>query len=367
MSGRNFNQALREVDAARANRSLPAEAEQRIRERIDRAQRRQWWSPAYPVAAALAAACLALVAYSWWRSAEQVAPASSEVKGFVAESGGSARTAPEVLRSEGDHVVATAHAQVFDFGSRIHVEAQPGAAFAHDPRGLKVLSGTVELAVNKRHPGEAPAAVLVSDGAIEILGTRFTVVQRAQDGEVTLHEGRIQFVANDGRIVILHPGESLHWPLPPKLAQNTAPAPTGVVPAPFPEVAATEQAAPPAPVEKPAARAVGNLRPRPNATVQSPPVPAAPAFDVAAFIDELNVLRRRGQYAEAAARLESALKQDLPDATSERLSYELGDILTWQLKDTARACEVWSNLRAQHPNGRYSTEVKRATDSLGCR
>ncbi|MBX5484063.1 MAG: hypothetical protein IRZ16_19740 [Myxococcaceae bacterium] len=110
-------------------------------------------------------------------------------------------------------------------------------------------------------------------------------------------------------------------------------------------------------------------KPQPPPTPASPAVtPAAPqpAVDVDALIEELNVLRRRGQFADAAARLERALAQPLPDATSERLSYELGSILTWQLRDTARACKVWKQHQNAHPAGRYAAEIERAEQSLGC-
>ena len=49
----------------------------------------------------------------------------------------------------------------------------------------------------------------------------------------------------------------------------------------------------------------------------------------------------------AAALLDRALTTGLPTATLERLSYELGDIRTYQLADPERACRHWRSHRVR--------------------
>ncbi|MGA9523127.1 MAG: hypothetical protein WBV82_16790, partial [Myxococcaceae bacterium] len=98
--------------------------------------------------------------------------------------------------------------------------------------------------------------------------------------------------------------------------------------------------------------------------VAQPPSPSAP--DVAKLIEEITTLRRLGRFGEAAGRLEQALTAPLPSSTRERLSYELGSILTWQVRDTGRACSVWQAHRASWPNGRYGAEIDRAAGVLAC-
>src|SRR5262249_54965060 len=46
-----------------------------------------------------------------------------------------------------------------------------------EARGVRVLRGRVDVAVHKRAAGTPPARVLVSHGAIEVMGTEFTVEQ----------------------------------------------------------------------------------------------------------------------------------------------------------------------------------------------
>jgi transmembrane sensor len=56
----------------------------------------------------------------------------------------------------------------------------------------------------------------------------------------------------------------------------------------------------------------------------------------------------------------------LSATTREQLSYELGAILTHQLKDVAAACAHWKIHRRQHPASRYAAEVESAQARLGC-
>jgi transmembrane sensor len=199
--------------------------------------------------------------------------------------------------------------------------------------------------VNQRPPGARAAEVLVSGGTIQVLGTRFTVAQRNGSGRVTLHEGRIRFVAADRRAlpVVLAPGESLQWPVrisPARQASaNEAPSASSTTPA----LHDTKHA------DKGPGAPPGSARARP----------------MSALLERVAVLRSRGQYRQAADELAKALP---PRAAprAESASYELGSILTYQLADRVRGCAHWRRHQRQFAGGTFAAEVQRAQAKLGC-
>src|SRR5262249_3733103 len=187
-------------------------------------------------------------------------------------------------------------------------------------------------------------------GALEVMGTRFQVSQRAQDGEVNLAEGALRFVGADGQQVMLSAGQSLRWPLPAPSPAPAAPPRPAPVPAPTP----------PRPPPPPAARPLG-----------PPPAPAAaaapPAEAPEAIFERVAALRTRSRFSEAAAELERALRRpDLAPAARERLDFELGSVLSDHLHDRARACAHWRAHRHEFPAGRYDREIDRVERRLGC-
>lgn len=337
MSGRDFIAGMREAERARAERELPRAAEDRIRARVDSGRSLRPWAWGMGLGTALAVGVAVLIGYAASRSRAPALP--PVVEEFVMASPDS--VVPQ-LRADGSIAAEHGGFTAFDRRTRLEVTARQGAVLRHEADGLRMVAGTATLDVVKRAPGEPAARVLVSAGAIEVLGTRFTIVQEPDRGTVTLHEGRIRFRQLDGREVTLSPGESLSWPLP--LAESAAVEPLPQAPGPDPVAVVP---APPRRAEKKKAA-------------------APPAFDVEAFIDDLSVLRRRGQFADAAQHLEGALQKPLAPATAERLSYELGSILTWQLKDSSRACSVWNDHIRKWPDGRYAAEIERARGALGC-
>src|SRR5205823_1856261 len=104
--------------------------------------------------------------------------------------------------------------------------------------------------------------------------------------------------------VVLAPGESVAWPLPP-----------------------------PPPKDE-------SFKAGPDDDLLAP-LPPRPALDAGAadwtihdrllrahtLLEQIPTLRARGKFAQAAAELQLAMKQDLPAAARERLSFELIDIL----------------------------------------
>ena len=76
-------------------------------------------------------------------------------------------------------------------------------------------------------------------------------------------------------------------------------------------------------------------------------------------------LRRSGAWTDAVKLLERELSRGAPD-TRERLSFELGLIYTWQMKDPAAGCAHWVQHGVEYPQGRFALEVDRAAATLGC-
>jgi transmembrane sensor len=330
MSAPDFRAALREADEAIERLGIPPEAEQRLQSRLADQQRgpvgRPRWVTALVVSSALGAACAALLvaARGWNRGS------SSELGGFAV------RDASRDLRTrlEGDGTVAIlgGTCTLAERASGELLSISGSARVREESGGARVVTGDVEVAVAKRAPARAPARVFVSHGTIEVMGTRFRVEQWADGGRVTLHEGSIVFRSVDGEERQLSPGDVLAWPLP-------------------------KSALPPQPAGQPEAKSPPAIVP--------PPTPGR-AVQVEKLLDRVAVLRSRGLYRQSADELSRALAGRLEPATRERLSFELGSILTYQLADRPRACAHWSEHRRLHRSPRYDAEVSRAMAHLAC-
>jgi transmembrane sensor len=97
----------------------------------------------------------------------------------------------------------------------------------------------------------------------------------------------------------------------------------------------------------------------------SPSAAARPAADEA-LLDHVEELRSRGQFEPAASALRRALSAQ-PNPMREQLSFELGSLLTHQIRDARRACSQWAWHDRHFPDGRYRREVARARQALACR
>lgn len=325
---RDFDSALQQADALLRERGMPRDAKLRLDARL-------FAPPPQRLAMALVTAVSVAV-------------------GFVVV----AWLAPRPVPMVGGFTLtpdAVGHVRVT---SEAAVELAEGTAMTDELRGLKVsslsastlrkerlgvrlLNGRATFEVQKVESGKLPVRVLVSGGAIEVRGTRFTVTERGEGGEVLLHEGKIVFLDGEGLEHVVSPGETFTWPLP-------APA---VPREPLDEL----EPLPP-------------LKPRPAPKPQTQEIDWR-EFDrrvhAEAVINELSQLRRQGAWPDAVKLLERELSRGAPD-TRERLSFELGVIYTWQLKDSVAGCAHWVQHRAEYPQGRYGTEVERAASALGC-
>jgi hypothetical protein len=222
--------------------------------------------------------------------------------------------------------------------STVTVDAPSTLARLEGGDGLAVRRGQVTFDIDPARPAARVVRVAVSGGVIEVLGTRFTVVEEGDRGEVTLHRGSIRFVPEQGAPRTLSPGDSHRWG----------------------EARASLDATDGAPAEAPP-----EATPRPP---RRPKVVAKTHRDTLAPQDlsRLRELRRLGRHDDALAHLKRLSRKDLDPTTLEILNYERGEILGLQGK-TEAACAHWTRHLRAYPKGAYRREVRAHSERLGCR
>jgi transmembrane sensor len=304
MKAPDFRADLKLEDSLRQAQGISPPAQARVWARLSAPRRPR---PVWHWGAAAAAACALVLAVVFARALLGGAP------------GG------QVL-AMGEAVELSREASVLvDEASGVTVKNLGPLSVRREAQGIRVVRGRAEFEVKKRPATAPPAVVLVSGGAIRVMGTRFVVEQREESGQVTLYEGRITFQTATGAPIALDVGQTLHWP--PRTAPEN-PAASARAPAPVPA-----QAAPPA---------------------------------LEATLQEVDVLRSRKEFARAAQVLERALRIQ-PVASRERLSFELGSLLTYQLRDRRRACAHWAAHAQKFQRGRYDDAISQARAALSCR
>ncbi|MGC4114222.1 MAG: hypothetical protein QM765_06300 [Myxococcales bacterium] len=346
---RDFRQALQDADRKNADAGMPAAADRRLRERLGLVEAPKKSFSWQPFAIAAAAAAVLLLIVGLYR------PAPKSVGEFAVREASGDFQAEKV----GDDIqIRSGIATLVDEAEGISLAAASPGKLRKESSGIRVVAGTFKTAVVKRKTASNPARVLVSGGAIEVLGTQFTVVQNAagDSGNVTLHEGSIRFVATDGRQVMLSPGQSLAWPLP-------QPEPAKPVAVPEPPVAVEPPALEPTPTHPTAAKPIVPAVRHPVAPV---PQPEAEAEKIEDLLQRIDMLRSRGQFDVAAGELSKALQAGYSAPTRERLSFELGTIWSRSGSDPERACSHWREHSKRFPNGRYDREIDQAVKRLGC-
>ena len=235
---------------------------------------------------------------------------------------------------------------LFDDAAGVQLRVDRPVKLKREARGIRVVRGEVEFQVTQR-PASSPTRMLVSHGEIEVHGTRFSVNQRATGGDVTLYEGSITFHCSDGRAVSVSPGQKLTWPVPP--------------PPPPPPV--EEDRVPPVPLPA--------IEEDDVVTLPAEPDPSADwrihdrLRRAAVLLERIPKLRASGEDAQAMKELDAAMRQDLPAAAREKLSFELGDLLTNE-RATDRACRHWKDHSWRYPAGKFDEQVQAARVELNC-
>lgn len=160
---------------------------------------------------------------------------------------------------------------------------------------IRLDDGVLSLRV-KREPGSRRVVVEVPDGEIEDLGTVFRVeVSHRKTERVTVAEGLVHVLLNDGVNVTLHAGEEWQRAVPPAASAVAAPAVSGSAADPAPPVSVGHARRPwRAPsVAQPATS-------QSSAAVAAEPAPAGPdpAREDSAYLRVIALLRA-GRQAEA--------------------------------------------------------------------
>lgn len=216
-------------------------------------------------------------------------------------------------------------------GEGVALSIKRPARIRREREGVRIVEGEVLASVDHVGP-QRVVRVLVSHGAIEVHGTRFTIVQDSAGGAATLHEGSIVFRSSDGRLAEIAPGATLRWPLPELPSVEEAPLPS----VPEPKV------------------------------LRRPMKRSEPLSDAQPTLKQVAALRSRKAYVEAARVLSDALTQPLRPESRELLSYELGSVLTYHLKDVNPACAHWKKHLSGFPRGRRAADARKARDLLRC-
>jgi transmembrane sensor len=273
--------------------------------------------------------------------------------GTIAEAAsGIAAPSDDCARRVGAHAIElTGHCRTAFEHPRVIVETWSAAVIEREADALRLRSGWATFDVARAEP-DAPVRVLVSAGAIEVLGTRFTVLEGDAGGHVDLIEGHIRFVDHHGGVADIEPGRRLAWTDAGSVvaAPHEHPAPPG-----------SDSATPsdPNPDAPEATRRRAVVASRPSAMDTETPVAKVP-------LDRIARLRAAGRYAEAVAVIDAVEADRLDPRTAEALSYERGTILQDHLERTADACAHWRAHSRRFGAGRYRESVAARIEALGC-
>jgi hypothetical protein len=195
--------------------------------------------------------------------------------------------------------------------------------------GVRVHSGNLVFAVEHVPDGEPRVRVDVDAGAIEVIGTRFAVVQDGTIGHVDLLEGVIAFVDREGLEHTVRPGRRLSW-TDGRVVATKVPA----------------EASDPR-------RDTG--------------APAGLDHDAKldATLETVAALRRAGRYRDAVQVLHRARRSLGDGEGAEILSFEEG---TLREHDTAAPamCAFWRGHLARFPGGDYHSAVRTRLKRMGC-
>jgi hypothetical protein len=315
---------------------MPAAAAARVRRRLDQRARPSRRIGVTVLALAAAGAGAWLIA----RPQASSERSSSFVDGVEADGVETIVRSPDLqLSVDARHAVlhvdrGSCTLRVRDWGT---VSLRAGSSLRRADDGLELSSGAADFAVDKRAPANGSTFVHVPQGSIEITGTRFSMIQSERVGSVHLDEGSIRFHAPDGRTVALVPGQSLAWPLPAEVA------------------AAVETA--------PAAR---DTTVNPVTAAQRKVPSSQPGTDRGGLVEQIAKLRAEGRYQELVEALGAAIGRERRALMRERLSFELGAVLTYHLVANERACTHWAAHDRAFPGGHYAEEVADARKHLHC-
>ncbi len=247
------------------------------------------------------------------------------------------------------------------------IESRKTTSLRAVEHGVELTHGIALFEVEPVTEGP-PWRVEVPGGAIEVMGTRFSVVVAGDHGHVDLLEGSIHFVATDGTVHEIEPGERFRFSSSQQLAAAEPSEPS----ADSLPLAAGERLSETEPLpEDEAPFAAGELlaelaREGKTSRSRSKGDRQANTEELRRIVSEVTEFRAQRKYRAAVSLLQGALGRRWDRHTREVLSYELGTILSTQLPDHDEACTHWDGHLRQFPKGRYGRAIERARERLSC-
>lgn len=217
---------------------------------------------------------------------------------------------------------------------RLAVETSDTAELRQHESGVRLLSGRATFDVEPVIEGP-PVEVFVSEGRLQVLGTRFVVYQGPRGGHVDLIEGSIRFISDAGDTTTIAPGVRLRWG-PMQRDASVADSP--------PESTTKPERAAPHREPRSRPRSVEASSTRGDTPVEVP-------------LDRIAGLRAAGRYTDAVALIRGLDRSRLDVRTAEVLSYEEGSIVQDHLGDRQAACRHWAAHLQRFPKGRYRDQV----------
>ena len=226
-------------------------------------------------------------------------------------------------RVEGEHELAIAgECRLALRTPALTMDAWSSTRIARVDDGVRVLEGELLFAVEPVAPGARRVRVEVAGGAIEVIGTRFAVVQHGDEGHVDLLEGAIAFVDLQGTTHAVEPGQRLRWSQRAVVVTPRAP-----------------------------------VRGKPSAT------PTSDKLD--ATLEQVAALRRASRWADAIALLHRARRELKDGAAAEILSYEEGTLRAHQ-DDAPAMCAYWRGHVARFGEGVHAPSARAQLARAGC-
>jgi hypothetical protein len=340
---------LTAADRSLAEQRLPPRAVRRIANRIakeierpTRARRLGW----IPMLTFVAGAALVLMFVAWTQTrggdeGGESAIASGPTQEWARISGPDCHH----RQVDDDSIELSGACEAVTTEPAMRIQSVESASIALERRRVQLQGGSALFDVDPVI-GD-PVRIAVPGGEIVVIGTRFRVVIHERGGQVELYEGKLEFHADDGSVTPIFAGQQFAF------GKRTNEAPREALPS-----ASTPE--PTIPASAPAEPAKIKRRP------ETPPATQTSEPSAAPIIEEVQQLRRRGEYERAASRLREALQQRWPTRTADVLSYELGTILARHLHDDVRACAHWrAHLQTFHAT-RYRRQIVGSIADLGC-
>jgi len=393
---RTFLDELRELDGATQAEQLRPGAVHRIARRLDAEllqaelpSRRRTWIPMLSFAAG-AALVLAVFAFGEPEVATERQAAPEPMHASWQVGGDNCH----VTRGEVE-LVLDGSCRVDPPRAGVVIESRATTRLRPVEGGVELIDGTA-LFEAMSGPEGVPWRVEVPGGVLELFATRLSVMVVEDHGHLDLLEGTMRFVADDGRVHAVEPGQRFRFGADGVVAAWIEPGPAGSAELELGAPTASEAgldasvAASDADVDASAAASDGSVS---AASSEQPALAAGERLaalgrpstegkgtrgrgrgeatpsseELRRVVDQVAELRAQRQYQAAVSLLRDALRQRWDRRTREVLSYELGTILSTQLHDAAVACGHWGTHREQFPSGRYARAIARAEDRLGCK